>query len=278
MIQHKLCAGAGNSGRMHADGGSGTKCLGVKAEMNAKEELIRRTMQIIKEIFQKNMRAISYCKSNMEWRFNHMSGYGLHCARIRKALQGWADEGRRIRHREYHVQMITEQVYLVNGIFGIVPGREKDDSSEIPFEIVVCMCDGMAECIHIHGTAPARLLLQVRSFHEETWFLESTEILYIESSHNNVIWHCREYQVESRDTLKRLEQCLPDNFMRIHRCYIINVGQIHKISGKEVEMVNGDILTIPSRSGARVQEEILSKAERSFLLPDEDTFLPENGK
>lgn len=263
---------------MHTDGEPCTKCLGVKAKMNGKEELIRRTMQIIKEIFQKNMQAISYCKSNMEWRFNHISGYGLYCARIRKALQGWTDNGRRIRHREYHVQMITEQVCLVNGIFGIVSGQGMDDSSEIPFEIVVCMCDGMAECIHIHGTAPARLLFQVRGFHEETWFLESTEILYIESSHNNVIWHCREYQVESRDTLKRLEQCLPDHFVRIHRCHIINVEQIHKISGNEVEMTNGDILTIPVRNGAKVQKEILSRVERSLSPRNRCTFLPEDRK
>lgn len=246
--------------------------------MNGKEELIRRTMQIIKEIFQKNMQAISYCKSNMEWRFNHISGYGLYCTRIRKALQGWAEEGRQIRHREYHVQMITEQVHLINGIFSIVPEQNGDAFLETPFEIVVCMRGGMAECVHIYGSGRERFLLQVRSFHEEIWFLESAEILYIESSHNNVIWHCRQYQVESRDTLKRLEQCLPNAFVRIHRCYIVNVGQIHKISGNEVEMTNGDILAIPVRNGAKVQEEILSKADEMLLSPDRHTFLPKNRK
>lgn len=262
---------AGNSGMIRAE------CFGVKAKMNEKEELIRRTMQIIKEIFQKNMRTISYCKSNMEWRFNHISGYGLYCTRVRRVLQGWAEESRQIRHREYHVQMITEQVHLVNGIFGIVPKQNADDSAEIPFEIVVCMYNGIAECIHIYGTGPERLLFKVRSFHEETWFLEGAEILYIESSHNNVIWHCRKYQVESRDSLKRLGQCLPEAFVRIHRCYIVNVGQIHKISGNEVEMMNGDVLTIPARNGAKIQQEILERVENKLLSPDRYTFLPENG-
>ncbi len=211
--------------------------------MNGKEELIRRTMQIIKEIFQKNMRAISYCKSNMEWRFNHMSGYGLYCTRIRKALQGCVEEGRQIRHRGYHVQMITEQIHLVNGVFSIASEEDREGSLETPFEIVVCMSDGMAECVHIYGMGRERLLLQVRSFREEIWFLEST------------------------DTLKRLEGCLPGAFMRIHRCYIVNVGQIHKISGNEVEMTNGDILLIPVRNGAKVQKEILPKAGEMFLSP-----------
>jgi len=211
--------------------------------MNGKEELIRRTMKIIKEIFKKKMRALSYYKSNMEWRFNHMSGYGLYCTRIRKALQGCVEEGRQIRHRGYHVQMITEQIHLVNGVFSIASEEDREGSLETPFEIVVCMSDGMAECVHIYGMGRERLLLQVRSFREEIWFLEST------------------------DTLKRLEGCLPGAFVRIHRCYIINVGQIHKISGNEVEMTNGDILLIPVRNGAKVQKEILSKAGEMFLSP-----------
>lgn len=196
-----------------------------------------------------------------------MSGYGLYCTRIRKALQGCVEEGRQIRHRGYHVQMITEQIHLVNGVFSIAPEEDREGSLETPFEIVVCMSNGMAECVHIYGMGRERLLLQVRSFREEIWFLESTEILYIESSHNNVVWHCRKYQVESRDTLKRLEGCLPGAFVRIHRCYIVNVGQIHKISGNEVEMTNGDILLIPVRNGAKVQKEILSKAGEMFLSP-----------
>lgn len=40
--------------------------------------------------------------------------------------------------------------------------------------------------------------------------------------------------------------------MRIHRGYIVNIRQIYSISGNEVRMANGDILTIPARHCAGV--------------------------
>lgn len=248
--------------------------------MDEKRELVRRTMQIVKEIFQKNTRAVSYCKGNMEWRFNHMSGYGMYCPSVRKALQGCGGEDGRICHHQYHVQTITDQVHLVSGLFRIVSGQEGQDSRGTrglqgnrglqgsPYEIVVCMSGGMAECVHVYGVRSARLLCKVQGIHEEVFFLEQAEVFYIESAHNNVIWHCRGYQVESRDSLKRLEQCLPQCFMRIHRGYIINTEQVHSIKSNEVHMFNGDTLVIPMRNSASVRRILLSRMEKGFLYPE----------
>lgn len=248
--------------------------------MDEKRELVRRTMQIVKEIFQKNTRAVSYCKGNMEWRFNHMSGYGMYCPSVRKALQGCGGEDGRICHHQYHVQTITDQVHLVSGLFRIVSGQEGQDSrgnrglqgnrgiQGSPYEIVVCMSGGMAECVHVYGVRSARLLCKVQGIHEEVFFLEQAEVFYIESAHNNVIWHCRGYQVESRDSLKRLEQCLPQCFMRIHRGYIINTEQVHSIKSNEVHMYNGDTLVIPMRNSASVRRILLSRMEKGFLSPE----------
>ncbi len=111
------------------------------------------------------------------------------------------------------------------------------------------------------------MLCRVRGFHEEVYFLEEGEVLYIESSHNNVIWHCRGYQVESRDSLKRLEQCLPGGFMRIHRGYIVNIRQIYSVCGNEVRLANGDILVIPMRNCAGVRKSLLSRMEKELLSP-----------
>lgn len=267
-----------------------------EVRMDEKRELVRRTMQIVKEIFQKNTRAVSYCKGNMEWRFNHMSGYGLYCPSVRKALQGCGGEDRWIRHHQYHVQTITEQVHLVSGLFCIVSGQDNVDAQGIrdsqgiqnsqeirnskriqglqglqgsPYEIIVCMSGGMAECVHVYGVRSARLLCKVQGVHEEVFFLEQAEVLYIESAHNNVIWHCRGYQVESRDSLKRLEQCLPECFMRIHRGYIVNTEQVYSIKSNEVHMSNGETLIIPMRNSASVRGSLLSRMEKGLLSPEE---------
>lgn len=236
-------------------------------EMSEKEELVRRTMRIVKEIFQGTKQAIPYCTGSMEWRFNHMSGYGLNCTHVREALRQCMEEGLQIRHLEYHVQAIADHVHLVSGIFCIAPKQGPGSGRGTPYEILICMYRGMAECVHVHGVRSARLLCRVKGFHEEVYFLEAEEVFYIESSHNNVIWHCREYQVESRDSLKRLERCLPGDFIRIHRGYIVNAGQIFSISGNEVRMANGDILAIPVKNCAKVRRSLLSQAEKELLYP-----------
>lgn len=244
--------------------------------MNKKEELIRRTMLIVREIFRRTMHAIPYCKSNMEWKFNHMLGYGLYCSHVRKALQSCFEEGGRIEHYDYHVQMITGQVHIVSGIFCIVHKQDTASGQGTPYEVVVCMCNGMAECVQIYGVKSARLLHRVKGFHEEIYFLEQAEILYIESSHNNVIWHCREYQVESRDSLKRLEMCMPDAFVRIHRGYIINVNHIFRIQNNEVQMTNGEILPIPARNCQSIRKQLFTQIGKQCISPDADTFVPES--
>lgn len=258
------------------DGGGGAGYAGwdtqrIRGErgMDEKRELVRRTMRIVKEIFRKGMGAVPYCKGNMEWRFNHMSGYGLYCSPVRKALQECAAGGRQIRHHEYHVQTITEQVRLVSGLFCIVSSRGEENSPGVPYEILVCMTEGQAECVHVYGGREARLLCRVRGLCEEDYFLEEGEVYYIESSHNNVIWHCRGYRVEGRDSLKRLEQWLPEEFLRIHRGYIVNVGQIRRIRGNEVHMSNGDVLYIPLRNSVKVRKSLLARMEKGFLSRQE---------
>lgn len=235
--------------------------------MSEKDELVRRTMRIVKEIFKGTKQAIPYCKGDMEWRFNHMYGYGLYCRHVREALLGCMGDGLQISYQEYRVQTVADQVHLVSGIFCLAPKQDAGGTQGTPYEILICMYRGMAECIHVHGVRSTRLLCRVKSFREEVYFLEETEVFYIESSHNNVIWHCRGYQVESRDSLKHLEQCLPGGFVRIHRGYIVNAGQIYSISGNEVRMANGEILIIPTRNCARVRKDLLSRMEKELLSP-----------
>lgn len=230
--------------------------------MNEREELIRKTIMIIQEIFQKATGTVSHCRSDMEWQFNHLRGYGVYCSHIRNAIRSCKGPNEQIRHRNYYVRKIAGQVYIVSGTFCIGSNQSTDQDGETPYEIVVCMCNGMAEYIHIYGSKSARLLCEVQGLNGVTYFPEETEVLYIESAHNNVIWHCRAYEVESRDSLKRLEQCLPEIFMRIQRGYIVNVNHIHSIRKNELEMDNGDVLTIPYRIYTNVKEGIMHKMQR----------------
>lgn len=77
--------------------------------------------------------------------------------------------------------------------------------------------------------------------------LAHDEILFIEGLKDYVIIKKIEGRVVSLQTMKSLEEKLPDDvFLRIHRSYIININKIHAVMGNVVEMlVDGKMKHIP---------------------------------
>ena len=77
--------------------------------------------------------------------------------------------------------------------------------------------------------------------------LAHDEILYIEGLKDYVIIKKIDGRVVSLQTMKSLEEKLPDEtFLRIHRSYIINLKKIHAVMGNVVEMeVDGKMKHIP---------------------------------
>lgn len=77
--------------------------------------------------------------------------------------------------------------------------------------------------------------------------LAHDEIHYIEGLKDYVIIKKLDGRVVSLQTMKSLEEKLPDDtFLRIHRSYIINIKKIHAVMGNVVEMeVDGKMKHIP---------------------------------
>ena len=66
------------------------------------------------------------------------------------------------------------------------------------------------------------------------------EILYIEGLKDYVIIKKNNGRVIALQTMKSLEQKLPDNiFMRVHRSYIVNIHKIKAIVGNAIEILEG---------------------------------------
>ncbi len=63
------------------------------------------------------------------------------------------------------------------------------------------------------------------------------EIKYIESLSDYIKIHLKEKTVLTRETISNIEAKLPqNNFLRIHRSYIISVANIHSYTNEEVEV------------------------------------------
>ncbi|GAB3340143.1 LytTR family DNA-binding domain-containing protein [Larkinella ripae] len=82
------------------------------------------------------------------------------------------------------------------------------------------------------GTAEAFIFVKT-GYEEEKVFLE--DILYLEADGNYITFVLKNRQLLSRQTLSDILQILPENqFVRIHRSYIISLRKIEKITRNEI--------------------------------------------
>ena len=88
------------------------------------------------------------------------------------------------------------------------------------------------------------------------------KIDYVESQDDYIRIHTGGQQLSKKLTLKKLEQQLdPDRFVRVHRCFLINLDRIDRLEPYSRESrvaILGDGTRIPvSRSGyARLRERL----------------------
>lgn len=62
------------------------------------------------------------------------------------------------------------------------------------------------------------------------------EILYIEGLKEYVTFYTRQRKFVVLESLLRLEQTLPANFIRVHKSYIINIDHVIALNGNQIEL------------------------------------------
>lgn len=90
-------------------------------------------------------------------------------------------------------------------------------------------------------TRPERLLIKKL---DREFLVQVSTIEWIEASGNYANLHVKESVYPMRITMEKLEKLLPDNFIRVHRSTIVDVGQI-----QEVEALDAGDYQIKLRSG-----------------------------
>ena len=113
-----------------------------------------------------------------------------------------------------------------------------------------------ALCRELQQTSSNALLLHVEG---EMLRVPVKKVLYVETANKfqRVVLADRTYEV--RATMQHFEsQLVPQGFLRIHRCYLVNVSAIYSISAQEVTLDNGSRLPI-SRNKVEEAKERLKK-------------------
>lgn len=67
------------------------------------------------------------------------------------------------------------------------------------------------------------------------------EVVFIEAFGDYMKVHLGEKTLLTNDTMKSIQEKLPDNFLRIHKSYIINLGRVEFVEGNYVRVGSKDL-------------------------------------
>lgn len=150
--------------------------------------------------------------------------------------------------------------------------------------------EDVASIIHIHGSNPWEFVLPEEAFpfqvgrhayrfmekmvsrrqqrlvfcdtNNREFFLEQNNIIYIESAKANSIIYYTGGAFEVKHSISQMEQILPTEFLRIHRCFLINIYHVTEVMRFEIKMDNMARIPIPEKRYMEVKkqmEELLKK-------------------
>lgn len=90
---------------------------------------------------------------------------------------------------------------------------------------------------------------------KKLYAVETSNILYIEGQGDYIRLHMDEMKLMVHDTIKNFLDSLPaEDFMRIHKSYVINLKRIGFIEGNQVRIASASIPVSPS-----YREELLGR-------------------
>lgn len=211
-------------------------------------ELVRRVKVIVEQLGVKAPEQIPYCSARILWQINKRYIKGSERETLRHALNDNIRKGDRISHIHYSLQRLEANICAVYGTFCVMDSGDCQGRYGVAYEITVLLHNGLAERIMLHGNRDEPVFWLIKSDEDHIYTLRESEVVYIESSHNDLIWHCKDGDVKARGTLKSVEIFMPEHFFRLHRGYIVNANHIRVMKQREVVMDNNDVLLIPFRN------------------------------
>ncbi len=100
-------------------------------------------------------------------------------------------------------------------------------------------------------------IIRFRTVDNETAFVESDEILYIEAESTHCVLHLMNRKITVNNKISELVGRLPKRFCQIHRSYLVNVDYVVKISRYVVTLCDNIVLPVPEKRYQAVKREIL---------------------
>ena len=97
----------------------------------------------------------------------------------------------------------------------------------------------------------------VYSFGKKQYSLDYDEITYISSYGHYITIHTAREAYEWKHSLKELEPVLPEQFVRCHRSFIVNLDHLRKIEGKQILMKDNTVIDVAPGYLDRVRKALI---------------------
>lgn len=91
---------------------------------------------------------------------------------------------------------------------------------------------------------------------ESRYKIRLKDIMFLESLHNHVRWNTKRIRIETVDLLKSVQNILPENFVRIHRGYIVNSDHICCLERCKAFLTDGTEIPIPKNKYTQIRNEL----------------------
>ena len=215
-------------------------------------------MDLITRLYKKKKDVCKMCISNVTWKYNHIKGEGVRDG-ILAGILAKEHGGNEISLEFYDLKIvrITDQMGIIAGVYKVIDKKNLNNKKAMVYDVVLVITNKRAVYIQINGTEKKQTIHRVKANNEDYYAVSEDEILYIESLHNQVIWHCTYMKIILSDSLQHLEKVMSRDFVRIQRSYLVNKNHVKIVRRCEAVMDNEDILPIPTRKYVRIKETLM---------------------
>lgn len=222
-------------------------------------EIVNATENLLHGIHMGQRRKFyNLCKNNILWKYNHSCSKGVMDEKTIISLNTIIApaEIKRLEHIHYYIHRLSPNYIIITGIYCIHRAIDKN-IKKYYFDYTIVFSDGLACYIQIFGNNIPTKIHRVVSITEAVYIMQESEILYIEAMGGHVVWHCMNKIIESTDSLKNVIIRLSNDFVRVHRGYMVNKKMVTSIQRCSVTMINGDVIPIPYKKYVNVRKQLL---------------------
>lgn len=181
----------------------------------------------------------------------YLYGYSAVC---RGLMAGFCPEAGEMIHHHYHVQTLKRDIAVVTGQFraaGPEAGSQGSSASS-HCTFIWSWSREEAKLLHVHisqvqpqESAGRQLLL--RGGDGSIYYLSPNEILYVEARNIYCNVHCTSQMISVSQSMKQVGAILPDQFLKIHRSFIVNSRYVSRVYRYGLELVGGICLPVPEK-------------------------------